>query len=202
MRLLIATGNAGKVREYAEMFGDLRIDIVGLKDVGLDKLKVDEPYDTYEGNAAHKARIYASASRLPALADDSGLEVAALGGRPGVYTARYAGAGKTDRDRYMKLLGELTDVPDEQRGARFVCVIAIAQPGDNEVEMVRGECKGRIAQAPGEGKHGFGFDPVFIPEGYEVTFDQLESSEKHRISHRGRAAQAALELLRRMDRHG
>jgi XTP/dITP diphosphohydrolase len=202
MRLLIATGNVGKVREYAEMFGELSIDIVSLKDVGLEKMKVDEPFDTYEGNAAHKARIYASASRLPALADDSGLEVTALDGRPGVYTARYAGAGKTDKDRYLKLLGELAGVADEERGARFVCVIAIAQPGDNEVEMVRGECKGRIARSPGEGAHGFGFDPVFIPDGYEVTFNQLEPSEKHRISHRGRAAAAAVEVLRRMDRHG
>jgi XTP/dITP diphosphohydrolase len=200
MRLLIATGNAGKVREYADLFADLPLDIVGLKEAGLDKLKVDEPYDTFEANAAHKARTYASASGLPALADDSGLEVDALGGAPGVLTARYAGAGASDRDRYMKLLGALVDVPQEQRGARFVCVIALAQPGDDEVQMVRGECVGRIASAPVDDGHGFGFDPVFIPDGHEVTFSQLPPEQKHAISHRGRAAAAALPLLARLAR--
>jgi XTP/dITP diphosphohydrolase len=198
MKLLIASSNAGKVREYAEMFAALPYQTVGLCDLGLHKLKVEEPYDTFEENAIHKARTYAEASGLATLADDSGLMVDALGGRPGVLTARYAGDGASDRDRYMKLLGELQDVPDGERAARFVCVIALVR-SDGTTEHVRGECAGRIALAPGTGAYGFGFDPVFIPDGFDVTFDQLPPGEKHAISHRGRAMQLILPILRRMN---
>jgi XTP/dITP diphosphohydrolase len=198
MRLLVATQNAGKIREYAEIFAALPFEIVSVRDVGLETLKVDEPYDTFEANADHKARTYADASGLLALADDSGLEVNMLNGRPGVYTARYAGDGASDRDRYMKLLGELADIADEQRGARFVCVISVAQPGKTDIEHVRGECMGRIAQAPGAGVYGFGFDPVFIPSGFEVTFSQLPPEQKHSISHRGRALALVVPVLERL----
>lgn len=193
-KLLIASSNMGKVREYAEMFAALPHETVGLRDLDLHTLKVDEPYDTFEENAIHKAHAYAQASGLLTLADDSGLMVDALGGRPGVLTARYAGDGASDRDRYMKLLGELVGVPEGERGARFVCVIALVR-SDGIMEHVRGECTGRIALAPGTGAHGFGFDPVFIPDGFDVTFDQLPPEEKHAISHRGRAMQMILPIL-------
>jgi XTP/dITP diphosphohydrolase len=198
MRLLVATQNAGKIREYAEIFAALPFEIVSVRDVGLEQLKVDEPYDTFEANADHKARAYADASGLLALADDSGLEVEVLNGRPGVYTARYAGDGASDRDRYMKLLGELAGVPDELRGARFVCVISVAQPDKADIEHVRGECLGRIAQTPGDGVYGFGFDPVFIPNGFEFTFSQLPPEQKHSISHRGRALALIVPVLEQM----
>ncbi len=193
-KLLIASSNAGKVREYGEMFATLSYETVGLRDIDLHTLKVDEPFDTFEENAIHKARAYAQASGLATLADDSGLMVDALDGRPGVLTARYAGDGASDRDRYMKLLGELANVPEGERGARFVCVIALVRR-DGTTEQVRGECAGRIAFAPGTGTHGFGFDPVFIPDGYDVTFDQLPPEQKHAISHRGRAMQMILPIL-------
>jgi XTP/dITP diphosphohydrolase len=195
-KLLIASGNAGKVREYAELFAALNYQTVGLRDLDLHTMTVDEPYDTFEENAIHKARAYAAAAGIWTLADDSGLMVDALGGRPGVLTARYAGDGASDRDRYMKLLGELATVPEDERTARFVCVIALAA-ADGTTEYVRGECTGRIALAPGMGAHGFGFDPVFIPEGYDVTFDQLPPEQKHAISHRGRAMQLILPILAR-----
>jgi XTP/dITP diphosphohydrolase len=189
MRLLIATTNPGKVREYADIYADLPLEIVGLREVGLDLMAVDEPYETFEANAVHKAQAYARASGLLTLADDSGLEVDALDGKPGVHTARYGGPGASDRDRYMKLLSALGGVPDAQRTARFVCVIAVADPISDRLWTARGEVQGRIAQEPGAGLHGFGFDPVFIPDGYAVTFSALTPDEKHRISHRGRAAQ-------------
>ncbi|MBE0690857.1 MAG: non-canonical purine NTP pyrophosphatase, partial [Anaerolineae bacterium] len=125
MRLLIASTNPGKIREYGQMFGDLDLETLGLRAVGLETLVVDEPFATFEENAIHKAKTYARASGLTTLADDSGLEVDALDGRPGVYTARYAGDGASDKDRYTKLLAELRGVPDERRAARFVCVIAV-----------------------------------------------------------------------------
>lgn len=195
MRLLIASTNPGKIREYGQMFSDLDLEIVGLQAVGLETLVVDEPYVTFEENAVHKAQTYARASGLMTLADDSGLEVDALGGRPGVYTARYAGEGASDADRYMKLLAEIASVPDTERGARFVCVIVVAQPDSAQVRQVRGECEGHIAHAPGDGAYGFGFDPVFIPDGYDVTFNALPPEVKNRISHRGRAAQLILPVL-------
>jgi XTP/dITP diphosphohydrolase len=191
MQLLIATTNPGKVREYAALFRHPDLEIVGLRDLGLENTSLDEPFDTYEANAVHKAVYFARSSGLLTLADDSGLEVAALDGRPGVHTARYAGDGASDRDRYLKLLNALESVPDAQRAARFVCAIAVMQPGRDQPWQVRGECTGRIARAPGTGAYGFGFDPVFIPDGYSVTFDHLPPEEKDRISHRGRAAALA-----------
>jgi XTP/dITP diphosphohydrolase len=198
VKLLIASSNAGKVREYAQIFADLSLEIVGLRDIGLEAMQVDEPYSTFEENAVHKAQVYAHAAQVYTLADDSGLEVDALDGRPGVFTARYAGDGKTDRDRYMKLLREMEHMPDAQRGARFVCVIAVSAH-DGTTWTARGEVRGQIAHQPGDGAHGFGFDPVFIPDGFTTTFNALPPDIKHSISHRGRAAlrirENVLELL-------
>jgi len=149
--LLIGTTNAGKVREYADLLAELvtaGVTLKNLRDVGLATFDVDEPYATYEENALHKAQTYAEKSGLIALADDSGIDVDALDGRPGVYSARYAGAGATDQQRYEKLLRELEGVPDEKRTARFVCVVAVVDPKTGAVEYGRGVVEGRVARAP------------------------------------------------------
>ena len=195
MDLLIGTTNPGKLREYVAMLAELPLRLVGLRDVGLEAIEVDEPFPTYEDNALHKAQQYARLSGLLALADDSGLEVAALGGRPGVHSARYG--GPTDRDRYLKLLAELDALGAVDRSAVFVCVTAVAHP-DGRFETARGICRGAIAAAPGEGTTGFGYDAVFIAEGYDRTLNALSPEEKDQISHRGRAARAIIPALKRL----
>ena len=192
--LLIGTSNPGKLREYAVLLADLPARLVSLRDAGLESLDVEEPFETFEENAAEKARVYAKASGLLALADDTGLVVDALGGRPGVYSARYG--GPTDRDRYLKLLGELEPVPEGQRTARFVCVCAAAC--GEQVESARGTVEGRITYAPGEGTEGFGYDAVFMPDGYDVVLSAIPMAEKNHISHRGNAARALIPALRRL----
>jgi XTP/dITP diphosphohydrolase len=191
--LLIGTSNPGKVREYATLLAEVPARLLSLRDVGLESHDPDEPFPTYAENAAHKALSYARASGLLALADDSGLEVDALDGRPGVYSARYGGGG--DRGRYLKLLDEMKAVPDSARGARFQCVVALADPVSGQVELGSGECHGRIAHAPGEGNNGFGYDAVFIADGYDVCFSALPPEAKHAISHRGRAVRALIPRL-------
>ncbi len=195
MDILIATSNPGKLREYGALLAEIPARLVSTKEVGLDGLDVEEPYDTYEANARHKAEVYAKASGLLSLADDSGLSVDALGGRPGVYSARYA---PTESERNQKLLGELALVPEAQRTARFICVIAVADPRTGQVETGYGAVEGRIAHAPGEVIYGFGYDPIFIPDGYDKVFSALGRDEKNALSHRGRAAQAILPALRRL----
>lgn len=196
MDLLIGTSNVGKLREYAVLLAELPVKLLNLRDVGLDSLEVEEPYATFEENAAQKAKVYAHASGLIAVADDTGLVVDALGGRPGVYSARYG--GPTDRDRYLKLLGELENVPDDQRTARFVCVTTAADPSGEHLASGRGTVEGRIARAPGAGTEGFGYDAVFVPEGYDVCLSALSMAEKNSISHRGRAARALIPALRKL----
>jgi XTP/dITP diphosphohydrolase len=196
MDLLLGTSNAGKLREYKEMLAELGVNLLNTRDVGLDSMEVEEPYETFEENAIHKARAYAQASGLITYADDSGVEVDALGGRPSVYSARYG--GPTDRDRYMKLLGELENVPAPQRTARFVCIAAAADPQRDIVETAAGYVEGKIAHAPGEVLNGFGYDAVFIPDGYDRVFSTLPPEEKNRISHRGRAVRALIPALRRL----
>ena len=194
MDLLIGTGNRGKVREYQTLLDGLPLRLLGLDDVGLALMDVDETADTYEGNAMLKARAYAHASGLYALADDSGIEVEALGGRPGLFSARYGGPDSTDETRYRKVLAELAGVPDGKRVARFVCVTAVADPSSLNVATATGIVTGRIArEASGGG--GFGYDPVFIPDGYDVTIASLPAEVKHELSHRGRAARAMIPIL-------
>src|SRR5690606_1815680 len=144
--LLIGTTNPGKLREYAEILSELPLRLLSLSDVGLEGLDIEETGDTYEAHAELKARAYASASGLLSLADDSGLAVDALNGLPGLYSHRYA--GPSDRDRYEKLLSDLRDVPDEQRTARFICVIALADPQTGDVQFTRGVVEGRIGYEP------------------------------------------------------
>ena len=194
--LLIGTSNPGKLREYAVLLADLPVRLLSLRDVGLESMDVEEPFETFEENAAQKAKVYAKASGLLALADDTGLAVDALGGRPGVYSARYG--GPTDRDRYLKLLGEMEGVPDDQRTARFVCVCAAADPTGERLESARGTVEGQIARAPGEGTEGFGYDAVFVPDGYNVVLSAVPMADKNSISHRGNAARALIPALRRM----
>lgn len=189
-KLLVATYNPGKVREYEELLAGLPIplEITFPPQEGLD-LQVEESGETFEENARIKACAFAQASGLLTLADDSGLEVDALGGAPGVRSARYSGPGASDADRYRKLLGELAGVPEEERAARFRCVIALAR-ADGRVRTGEGICEGVIGWEP-RGEHGFGYDPVFVVEGFGGrTMAELPPDLKNEISHRGRAARA------------
>jgi XTP/dITP diphosphohydrolase len=193
-RLLLATNNAGKAAELRRMLDDCGWELVTPAELGL-KLEVDESGQSYEANATKKALQYAQASGLVALADDSGLEVDALGGRPGVLSARYAGPDRTDAERVQALLDELRDVPDEQRTARFRALIAIAAP-TGRVETVEGTVAGRIARAP-RGANGFGYDPLFLLPDRGLTAAELPAHEKDAISHRGVAARKARTVLER-----
>lgn len=195
--ILIATGNPGKLREYSEIFGVLGVTFVMPADVGLAGFEPDEPYETFLENARHKALAYAARATMPVVADDSGLCIDALEGRPGVYSARYAGPGASDEDRTRKVLAELADVADHQRRAQFVCVSAAALP-NGTVEAAEGIVRGMIARAPGRRITGFGYDPIFVPEGYSIPFSEMPAAQKHAISHRGRAAVALLPALKRL----
>ena len=192
-RLLIATGNAGKLHEFRALFGRLREEraelgeweLVAPADVGLADFEVVEDGETYLANAARKARSYANASRLPALADDSGLEVDALGGAPGVFSARYAGPEADDAANRSRLLEALRATPVAERGARFRCVVALAYPFTTNVRLGEGAVEGRIAMDE-RGDLGFGYDPLFeLADGRRMA--ELSAEEKNRISHRALA---------------
>ena len=197
MDLLIGTSNAGKLHEFEMMLAGLPLRLLNLKDVGLEDMEVEENALTLEDNARLKAEAYAKTSGLVTLADDTGLYVDELDGAPGIYPARYGGPGLTMAQRRQKLLGELVGVQDAQRTATFVCVIALAEPG-RDVIFVKGECKGRIAPAESDGAGGFGYDPIFIPEGYMQTFSEIGEEEKNQISHRGRAATLIVPMLEKI----
>ena len=194
-KLLIATNNPGKLREYEELLAGLPLELTSPAREGLS-LEVAETGESFAENARLKAVAYARASGLLTLADDSGLEVDALGGRPGVHSARYAGEGADDEERYRLLLEEMRGVPWEKRTARFRCVIAIATP-EGEVRTAEGTCEGIIAFEP-RGEHGFGYDPVFYLPQHGRTMAELEPRAKNRISHRARAARKAREILREL----
>ena len=187
-RLLIATRSEHKLRELRELLHLERGDLVSLEGVGVDGDPVEDGR-TFRTNAAIKARFGLRATGLPTLADDSGIEVDALGGGPGVRTRRYAGENATDADNNAKLLDALDGLPPERRGARYVCVLALAMPGE-PVVFAQGTCRGRIAAGP-RGSAGFGYDPIFEPDVEPPggrTFGQWTPAEKNRISHRARAA--------------
>ena len=192
-RLLVATQNQGKVAEFAEMLADLDIEWHSLADVG-ETRDVEETGHTFYENAVLKAEAYAKATGMLTLADDSGLEVDALDGAPGLYTARYAGPGASDAGRWKKLLQALRDTPEGQRGARFRCAVALVNPGQEQAETAEGTCEGWIAFAPA-GIGGFGYDPVFYVPEYGCTLAELPREIKNQISHRARAVQAARPLL-------
>lgn len=196
--LLIGTQNPGKLREYQQLFAGLPLTLKTLDEVGLGALDVEETGTTFAANAELKATAYAQAAGMFALADDSGLCVDALDGRPGVYSARYAGPGASNADKIAKLLGELDGVPDAQRTAHFACAVVVYNPHRQTPYTAAGRVDGRIAQAVMAGEHGFGYDPVFIPDGYTVSLAQLPPDEKNRLSHRGRAAAAMRPVLERL----
>ena len=194
-RLLVATRSAHKLRELRELLSLERTDLVSLDELGIEGDPVEDGV-TFETNAAIKARFGLRASRLPTIADDSGLEVDALGGGPGVRTRRYAGEDATDEANNAQLLRALDGLPPEQRGARYVCVLALALPGGEGLRggiaplTTRGTCRGRIATAP-RGTGGFGYDPIFEPASEPPggrTLGLWTPDEKHAISHRARAA--------------
>lgn len=192
-KLLVATNNPGKVREYEELLADLPVEITFPAREGLH-MEVEESGETFEANARIKALAYAQASALLTLADDSGLEVDALGGAPGVHSARYAGPGADDVTRYRKLLEALSGIPAGRRSARFRCVVALAQP-DGTVHMAEGTCEGQIGFEP-RGEHGFGYDPIFLVEGSGGrTMAELLPDVKNRISHRAHAVAVARPTL-------
>ena len=191
-KLLIATTNQGKVREYRSLLKDVPFNLVSMTDEGITTT-VEETGTTFKENAGLKAEALAAESRLLTLADDSGIEVDALGGEPGVMSARYAGDDATDAERVAYLLSKMMDVPEGKRTARFRCVIAVAEP-DGDTEYFTGECEGIVSYEPA-GELGFGYDPVFyIPE-FGKTIAELGPEVKNRISHRARAAEKARKAL-------
>jgi XTP/dITP diphosphohydrolase len=192
-KLCIATNNLGKQIEFRELLADWPGTLVYPQELGL-RLEVKEVGGSYAEIAALKARAYASASGLPCLADDSGLEVDALGGAPGLYTARYAGLGASNADRWAKLLDALAETPEGQRSARFRCAVAVVRPGSTDALTAEGTCEGQIAFAP-RGAGGFGYDPLFFVPEYGCTMAELPAAIKNQISHRARAVQAARPLL-------
>ncbi len=193
-KLLLATNNRGKVREYRGLLQSLPCELVTLSEQGITTI-VSEVGESLEENARLKATVLADQSRLLALADDSGLEVDALGGEPGRLSARYAGEGASDRDRVDYLLSRLKNVPWQQRSARFRCVIAVATP-DGEVELCSGECPGMITFEP-RGDQGFGYDPVFYLPDLDKTMAELPLDIKNRVSHRGQAAGKVYQVLKK-----
>lgn len=190
---IIATGNMHKLEEIQNMLADMDFEIKSLKDVDLDGIEIIENGRTFEHNALIKARTISKMTGKIAIGDDSGIEVDALGKRPGIYSARYAGENASDEENRIKMFEELKDVPMEKRTARFVCVIATVFPDGKEM-LARGKVEGRIALEE-RGQNGFGYDCMFIPEGYEETFGQLSPEVKNSFSHRSRAlAQMKLSL--------
>lgn len=196
-KLLLATYNKAKVREYKSLLPDLPYEMVTPAEEGINT-EVDEVGESLEENARLKAVALAAQSKLPALADDSGLEVDALGGEPGILSARYAGENASDKDRINLLLVRLKGIPREKRSACFRCVIAIATP-DGKVEFCYGECPGLITFTP-RGKYGFGYDPVFYLPELDKTMAELPLALKNRVSHRGQAARKVDAALKRLMR--
>jgi len=193
-RVVLATGNAGKQRELTALLGPLGFDLVLQTALGIES--AEETGATFAANALLKARHAARLARLPALADDSGIEVDALGGRPGVWSARYAGPDADDAANNEKLLAELAGVPLAQRTARYRCVIALVASADDPAPLLaEGVWEGRIGEAP-RGEGGFGYDPLFWPLAMNLTAAELPSAGKNAISHRGGALAALLAQLR------
>ena len=179
-RLVIASHNPGKVEEISALLAPFAIDTVSAGALGI--AEPEETGDSFEANAALKAKAAADASGLPAIADDSGLVIPALGGAPGIYSARWAGPAKDFRVAMQRVHRELGD---RDRSAQFVAVLALAWP-DGDLELFRGEVAGKLVWPP-RGERGFGYDPIFVPEGGVATFGEIDPAQKHRISHRARA---------------
>lgn len=192
-RLIVASRNQKKIKEIEAIARDFGLEVISRDDAGLPPFEIEETGETFEENSLLKARTIMECSGSPAVADDSGLEVDWLGGAPGVYSARFAGIEGDDAANNRKLLKLMDGVPEAQRTARFVSVITLVYP-DGRVLVARGVTPGRLTdEARGEG--GFGYDPLFIPEGMDRTYAELSPAEKNRISHRGKALAGLKELL-------
>jgi len=193
-KVVLATGNAGKVRELASLLNDFGLDVVAQTELGVES--AEETGLTFIENAIIKARHAAQVTGLPAIADDSGLAVDALGGAPGIYSARFAGADASDQQNLEKLLVELQDVPDSERQAQFHCVLVYMRHADDPTPLVcHGSWQGTIARAPA-GSGGFGYDPIFVVPEAGKTAAELSADEKRAVSHRGQALKLLLEALR------
>ncbi|MBI5893207.1 MAG: XTP/dITP diphosphatase [Deltaproteobacteria bacterium] len=186
MKIVLATRNNHKTREIEALFKDADIHILSLKDFP-NISDIVEDTDSFEGNALKKARAVAEYTKKIVMADDSGLQVDALNGKPGVYSSRYAGENASDEENNKKLLNEMKDIPFEKRSARYKCVIAVVFPSGEE-KIAEGECNGFIAFEP-KGNYGFGYDPIFYVPEYNKTMAEISPEEKNKISHRARAIQ-------------
>lgn len=192
-RVVLASSNAGKLRELAALLAPFSLQLAAQNEFGIHPAA--ETGTTFVENALLKAHHAARHAHLPALADDSGMEVDALGGRPGVWSARFAGEGASDAQNLRQLLAELQDVPDEWRQARYQCVIVwVRSVGDQAPLIAHGTWEGTIARAP-RGQGGFGYDPVFVPAGGQRTAAELSDAEKNALSHRGQALRALVAIL-------
>lgn len=193
MQLLIATRNANKVKELRHAFAGTGFTLVSLDEAGVPgEYDVEEPAVTFEGNAIIKAVSYGRRANMLTLAEDAGVEVDALDGRPGVLSARYAPG--THEDRWRKVLAEMQDVPDNQRGAQFRAVIALYDPATEKIRTCEGACRVVTLREP-RGSGGFGYDPIFLFEVLQKTFAELTPDEKDAVSHRGIAVRKAIEIL-------
>ncbi|MDV2581150.1 XTP/dITP diphosphatase [Alkalibacillus haloalkaliphilus] len=191
--IYVATTNKGKIKEFEQILSDLSVEIESLQDHVTNMEDVEETGATFEENAVLKAKTYAKRHNLPVIADDSGLEVDALNGEPGVYSARYAGEEKSDDANIEKVLTKLDEKNADDRSAAFVCVMAYAEPGE-EVLTTKGECQGKITNER-HGSEGFGYDPIFQPDDYDQTLSELGSTVKNEISHRRMALNDMVNVL-------
>ena len=196
LELLVATRNRGKIAEISTLLANLPIRVRTLDEFP-DVPPVSENGSTYQENATLKAQSYARLTGLWAIADDSGLEVDVLAGAPGVLSARYAGYAASDQERVSLLLDEMGHAGSRNRSARFCCVVAIAEPSGKVIRIESGACEGSIRTSP-RGSEGFGYDPIFVPEGFTATFAELGTHTKNAISHRGKALGAARDFLNQM----
>ncbi|MFL6602841.1 MAG: RdgB/HAM1 family non-canonical purine NTP pyrophosphatase [Steroidobacteraceae bacterium] len=193
MRVVLASGNSGKLRELSSLLAPFGFDLVAQSTLAVET--PPETGKTFAENALLKARYAAAATKLSALADDSGIEVDALGGRPGIYSARYAGEGATDQANLRKMLDEMRDVPAQQRTARYQCVIAfVTSATDIKPILASGTWEGTLISTP-RGLGGFGYDPIFVPRGFDRTAAEFDPQEKNSLSHRGQALRALVTQL-------
>lgn len=185
MKIVAATGNKHKIEEIESITRKFGMNVITKAEAGVGDLEVEETGTTFEENSLIKAEAIMKATGMPAIADDSGLEADALNGAPGVYSARFSGEGATDESNNAKLLKLMENIPDDERSARFVSVVTLCFP-DGTVVAARGECPGTLRRSP-RGDGGFGYDPLFVPVGYDKTYAEISAEEKNIISHRAKA---------------
>lgn len=196
VKIVAATGNKHKIEEIESITKKFGMNVITKAEAGVADLDVEETGTTFEENSFIKAEAIMKATGMPAIADDSGLEADALAGAPGVYSARFSGEDATDESNNIKLMHLMEDVPDDKRGARFVSVVTLCFPDGTSV-AARGECPGTLRRSP-RGDGGFGYDPLFVPDGYEKTYAELTADEKNSISHRAKALEILSEKLKEL----